>query len=256
MGSDDQRHNWTEAAEQALGALRDVDDVSIQSEGDVIREIHVVTGSQRPAKQIVRDIQSVLQARFGRTIDHRVVSVAFTHVRPPVPSAAPPVVAPITLHPVAPTDSGEDRVRFGSVNLYIAGPRAQAQVELRWRGETHLGSASGWSSRDAAFRLVANATLAALQEIVQDDVGIGLENLEFLRLGRQEIVVVGLVLLAHRQEKLLVGSCPVEQDAQQAVALATLAGVNRVVGGLRTREATEYVLRPSSAREASGAKRD
>jgi len=142
------------------------------------------------------------------------------------------------------------------VNLYIAGPRAQAQVELRWRGETHMGSASGWSSRDAAFRLVAVATLAAVQEIVQDDVGIGLENLEFVRLGRQEIVVVGLTLLSHRQEKLLVGGCPVEQDAQQAVALATLAGLNRVIGGLRTREATEYVLKPSSAREVSGAKRD
>lgn len=265
MGSEDQRQSWTETAERALRALRDVDDVSIQSEGELIREIHVVSGSQRPAKQIVRDIQSVLQARFGRTIDHRVVSVAFTESRPPVPSVAPNVVAKAApnvapLIPLRPDqqmpDSGEDRVRFGSVNLYIAGPRAQAQVELRWRGETHLGSASGWSSRDAAFRLVATATLAALQEIVQDDVGIGLENLEFIRLGRQEIVVVGLVMLAHRQEKLLVGSCPVEQDAQQAVALATLAGLNRVMGGLHTREATEYVVRPSSAREASGAKRD
>jgi hypothetical protein len=265
MGSDAQRESWLEAAEEALKGLRDVDDVSIQSDGDLIREIHVVSGSQRPAKQIVRDIQSVLQARFNRTIDHRVVSVAFTESGTPAQKAAPNVapkpasiVAPLI--PLPPQDlapeSGEDRVRFGSVNLYIAGPRAQAQVELRWRGETHLGSASGWSSRDAAFRLVATATLAAVQEIVQDDVGIGLENLEFIRIGRQEVVVVGLVLLAHRQEKLLVGSCPVEQDAQQAVALATLAGLNRVMGGLRTREATEYVLRPSSAREASGAKRD
>jgi hypothetical protein len=256
MGSDGQRQSWAEVAEEALRALRDVDDVSIQSDGELIREIHVVSGSQRPAKQIVRDIQSVLQARFGRQIDHRVVSVAFTQSRPPAENPAPPVAAPITLHPVPAVESSEDRVRFGSVNLYIAGPRAQAQVELRWRGETHLGSASGWSSRDAAFRLVATATLAAVQAIVQDDVGIGLESLEFVRIGRQEVVVIGVVLLAHRQEKLLVGSCPVEQDAQQAVALATLAGLNRVMGGLRMREATEYVLRPSSAREASGAKRD
>ena len=194
------------------------------------------------------------------------MSVAFTKPRPaaPIAPAAPsapvaapvPVVAPpIVLHEM-PAEAPEDRIRFGSVNLFISGPRAQAQVELRWRGETHLGSASGWSSRDAAFRLVASATLAAVQEIVEDEVGIGLESLEFLRLGRQEVAVVGLVLLAQRQEKWLVGSCPVEQDAQQAVALATLAGLNRVIGGLRTREATEYVLRPSSAREASGAKRD
>ena len=47
--------------------------------------------------------------------------------------------------------------------------------------------------------------------------------------------------------KRLVGCCTVEQDAQQAVALATLAALNRVVGGLRTKEPTEYVLRPTSA---------
>jgi hypothetical protein len=275
MGSDGHKLAWASAVEEALRALRDVDDVRIQSEGETIREVHVVSSSQRPAKQIVRDIQSLIQARFNRSLDHRVVSVAFTRSRPavtrpqtiapaaaapapaaPAPIPTAPVAPPIALHPLPPAESVEDRVRFGSVNLFIAGPRAQAQVELRWRGETHLGSAAGWSSRDAAFRLVASATLAAVQEIVQDDVGIGLENVEMVRIGRQEVVVVGLVLLAHRQEKLLVGSCPVEQDAQQAVALATLAALNRVIGSLRTREATEYVLKPSSAREASEAKRD
>lgn len=262
MSSDGQRQPWTVGVEDALRGLRDVDEVRIQADAEGIREIHVVSSSQRPAKQIVRDIQSVLQARFNRQIDHRVVSVAFTEARPvserPAAERAPAhdSAPPMKLHELPPAESAEDRVRFGSVNLYIAGSRAQAQVELKWRGETHLGSASGWSSRDAAFRLVATATLAAVQEIIQDDVGIGLENLEFVRIGRQEVAVVGLVLLAHRQEKLLVGSCPVEQDAQQAVALATLAGLNRVVGGLRTREATEYVLKPSSAREASGAKLD
>lgn len=259
MGSEGQRHPWVAGIEEALRGLRDVDDVRIQTDAEGIREIHVVSAAQRRAKQIVRDIQSVLQARFNRPVDHRVISVAFTSARPARPATPPlaePPARPLELHELPAPEPTEDRVRFGSVNLFIAGPRAQAQVELRWRGETHLGSAAGWSSRDAAFRLVATATLAAVQEIVQDDVGIGLENLEFVRMGRQEVVVVGLVLLSHRQEKLLVGSCPVEQDAQQAVALATLAGLNRVMGGLRTREATEYVLRPSSAREASGAKRD
>ena len=273
MGSDGHKQGWAAAVEDALRALRDVDDVRIQADDESIREVHVVSSSQRPAKQIVRDIQSMIQARFGRAIDHRIVSVAFTQARPPAerprasaPPPAPPVAAPaisaapvappIALHAVRPGEGGEDRIRFGSVNLYIAGPRAQAQVELKWRGETHLGSAAGWSSRDASFRLVASATLGALQEIVQDDVGIGLESLELVRVGRHEVAVVGLTLLAHRQEKLLVGSCPVEQDAQQAVALATLAALNRVIGGLRTREATEYVVRTSSAREASEAKMD
>jgi hypothetical protein len=222
----------------------------------------VVSSSHRPAKQIVRDIQSVLLARYNRPIDHRIVSVAFTE-RSAASAPVPPVARPIELHGPGAADElhealdgTDDRIRFGSVNLFVSGPRAQVQVELRWKGLTHAGSATGWSSRDGAHRLVAAATLAAVQEFMTDDVGLALGEVEFVKMGRQDVVVVGLTLLAHRQEKLLVGSCAVEQDAQQAVALATLAALNRVVGGLRTKEPTEYVLRPSSAQEASGAKRN
>ncbi|MBI1798100.1 MAG: hypothetical protein HYR73_00255 [Candidatus Eisenbacteria bacterium] len=251
MALDPPRQPWTTNAEAAIRRLRDVEDVRIQAAEEGIREIHVVSSSRRPAKQIVRDIQSLLEARFSRTFDHRVVSVAFVD-----PGPRPLIAQPIELHPLPESsDPLEDRIRFGSVNLYISGSRAQAQVELRWKGAPRTGSASGWSTREGAFRLIAEATLAAVQEFVDEEVGLGLAEVEIIRMGRQEVVVVGLALLAHRQEKLLVGSCAVEQDVQQAVALATLGALNRVLGGLRTKEPTEYVLRPSSAQEASGAKR-
>jgi hypothetical protein len=241
-----------------LKALRDVDDVHIETDGDEIREIHVVSSSHRPAKMIVRDIQSRFSTRFHRQIDHRVISIAFIDK----PAAAPRPVAPNPIPIVEDREDAEeraeapdDRIRFGSVNLFVSGPRAQAQVELRWKGVLRTGTASGWSTREGAHRLIASATLSAVQEFVEDDIGLGLSEIELIRMGRQEVAVVGLNLLAHRSEKLLVGSCTVEQDVQQAIALATLAGLNRVLGGLRTREPTEYVLRPSSAQEASGAKR-
>ena len=281
MVLDPNRHSWTSNAEAAIRRLRDVEDVMIQTEGEEIREIHVVSNSRRPAKQIVRDIQSLLVTSFQRKIDHRVVSVAFTST-PAEPArmaeaarmveashiaeaariaeavSAPAAPARIGLHQPAepePAEPPEDRIRFGSVNLFVSGPRAQAQVELRWKGVHRTGTASGWSSRDGSFRLIATAALQAVQEFVDEEIGLGLAEIEVIRMGRQEVAVVGLVLLAHRQEKLLVGSCTVEQDAPQAVALATLAALNRVVGGMRIKEPTEYVLRPSSAQEASGAKR-
>jgi hypothetical protein len=60
-------------------------------------------------------------------------------------------------------------------------------------------------------------------------------------------VVVAVKLLAQRSEKTLVGCCTVEQDVAQSVVYATLAAVNRVLGGLKTVEAVEYELRPTSA---------
>jgi hypothetical protein len=147
------------------------------------------------------------------------------------------------------------RIRFVSVNVYVSGPRVQAQVELRWKGLSRMGSASGWASRDSAHRLIAAATLAAVQEFLEESWAMSLQTLEFVKSGREEVVVVGLALITHRHEKLLAGCCPVEQDAHQAVVLATLGAVNRVVGGLPTREPTEYVLRPASRQEESGAKK-
>src|SRR5262250_847458 len=70
--------SWTTRAEAAIRALRDVDGATIQLEGDEIREIHVLTHSKRPAKQIVRDVQTVLMTLFNRSFDYRVVSVAYT----------------------------------------------------------------------------------------------------------------------------------------------------------------------------------
>jgi len=226
----------------------------VQAEGDEIREIHILTRSSRPPKQIVRDVQTVLLTSFNRSIDYRVVSVAYTKSEPgtvaraaaPQPPArgAAPRVEP---EPEAPVESaGAERIRFGSVNLFVSGPRTQAQVELRWKGLSRMGSASGWSTRDGAYRLVAQATLAGVQEFLEGEVAFGIQEVEFVTMGRRHVALVALALLAHRQEKILVGSCTVEQDIPQAVVLATLAGLNRVVGGLPTREPTEYVLRPTS----------
>jgi hypothetical protein len=154
-----------------------------------------------------------------------------------------------------PSPREDARIRFSAANLYVAGPRVQAQVELRWKGIGRMGSATGWSSRDASHRLIAQATLAAVQEFLEEAWALSLQDIEFVRVGRHEVVLVGLSLITHRHEKLLAGCCPVEQDAQQAVVLATLGAVNRVVGGLPTREPTEFVLRPASRLEESGAKK-
>jgi hypothetical protein len=204
----------------------------------------------------VRDVQTVLLTRYNRSIDYRVISVAFTRNEPVAaaePVTAPaPAPAPTTAREPGPVReseferAGAERIRFGSVNLFVSGPRTQAQVELRWKGLARMGGASGWSTRDGAHRLVAQATLAAVQEFLDGEVAFGHPEVEFVRMGRRRMALVALSLLAHRQEKVLVGSCAVEQDAQQAVVLATLAALNRIVGGLPTRVPTEYVLRPTS----------
>jgi len=239
-------------AESTIRRLREVEGVSVRAEGQDIREIHVLTSSERPPKNLVRDIQTVLRAGLGLEIDHRVVSIARALPGEGAATAAPaaPVAVAATVpgpEPLVPAEPEvtAERIRFESVNLFVSGPRTQAQVELRWRGLPRIGSASGWSTRDESHALVAQATAAAVQEFLADPVALRVAGVEFVDIGRQRLTVVAMALLAHRQEKLLTGSCAIEQDTPQAVVLATLAALNRVVGGLRVKEPTEYVLRPT-----------
>lgn len=235
-------------AEEAIRRLRDVEGVSVRAEGDELREIHVLTSSERPPKNIVRDIQTVLLTGVGVAIDHRVVSVAFAN-RGGAPVATATEAPPEPEFAAAPEPEAArsaERIQFEGVNLFVSGPRTQAQVELRWLGLPRIGSATGWSARDEAHRLVAQAAAAAVQEFLADPVALNVQGVEFATFGRHRVAVVALSFVAHRQEKLLTGTCRVEQDTPQAVVLATLDALNRVVGGLRVKEPTEYVLRPTS----------
>src|SRR6185436_10546960 len=132
--------------------------------------------------------------------------------------------------------TGGARVRFVSANLYVAGLRTQAQVELTWRGMARLGSATGPGTRENAERLVASATLSALQPYLGEERTLAVEDVARLRMGRRTVYVVSVKLLEQRSEKVLTGSCTLEQDAPQTVVFATLAAVNRILGGMPAQE--------------------
>ncbi len=270
--------SWVAEAERILSQLRDVQAASITMDGDAIREVHVVAVSTRTPKQIVRDVETALKAFLKRSIDHRMISVALQQpgqgfaapaiaagtagaaaTAGPASSGAPtgPPAAPVAPTvptvpaaqapvPVARRPEEIPRVRFVTANLFVSGLRTQAQVELSWQGATRLGNATGASARDNAHRLLSSATLQALIPYLGEDVTLAPHEVEFVRLGRQETVVVTVKLLAQRSEKTLVGACTVEQDVAQSVVYATLAAVNRVLGGLKPREPVEYELRPTS----------
>ncbi len=243
-------------AESAIRRLRDVDGVSVMAEGDELLEVHVLSSGDRSPKQIVRDVQAVLRTELNMAIDHRIVSVALARpggsapstatssARPAPPAEPRPLLEPASAAAASP--GRDDRIRYENANLIVNGQRTQAQVELRWKGLPRVGNASGWSARDDAHRLIAQATALAVQEFLADPIALNVRDATFVDVGGRRIAVVVLSLLAHRHERVLTGSCTVEQDTPQAVVLATLGALNRLVAGLRVKEPTEYVLRAES----------
>ncbi len=62
--------------ENIVNRLPGIQGAKVLAEDDEIREIHVLADAEKPAKQIVRDIETAIFAASGTRIDRKIVSVA------------------------------------------------------------------------------------------------------------------------------------------------------------------------------------
>jgi hypothetical protein len=218
--------------EDALRALPGVQAVSIVTTGDAVpTEVHVLATPGKPAKQIVRDVQSLAMASFDQEIDHRIISVV------QIGDAA--TVVDLDGVPVGDADSGPDsgsdatalrRPVIAAVSMLTAEQEATASVSLRVGPDVHDGSATGSSAASQRPRLVARATLDALRELL--GMRCEIEAAQVTDAGAQQVALVVLSLTVPRVgQQLLTGSAVVRADPADAVARSVLAALNRQLTG-------------------------
>ncbi|MDO8585863.1 MAG: hypothetical protein Q7T82_02380 [Armatimonadota bacterium] len=194
--------------ESAICQLRDIASAKvIGGPTGAIEEIHVLTESSRPPKQIVRDIESALMAKLGVQIDHKKISIAQVQGN---------------------QKPERRRLRFSDVAISVNGNRADATVHLSNDGTVYTGTSDGHSSAHSQLRLIATATLRAVENSGAADGTMVVEDLSAgTVLAGKTIVVVVTNMITDRGEDLLSGSCVVKQDLWKAVVNATLDAVNR-----------------------------
>jgi len=193
-----------------------------------IEELHVLATTERGPKQIVRDVESTLAARWGIKIDHKKISVAqLAHAG----SALPPVRVRL-----AGFSSAVDtlRSRYGcTVTLELAGED----------GPRFEGRAEGMNSPSQYPRLVAEATVDALNRAVQDGFHFVLEAARITGMVGYE---VALVLLAYHGPRgafrPLAGAAVVDGDPLEAVIRACLQATNRLMERYVRRKAAPQAL--------------
>jgi len=215
-------------------------------EGGIL-EVHVVASSDRSPKQIARDVESMLVAKLGIQIDHRKISVAQVDGEEAAPAEyveAPGGGEDAPRDPALP--SGERRVEFIGVSVAQSHLTAEARVELAMNGLTTVAVSSGADSTDSVLRIIAEATIQGVQRFFEDDSVFTVSSVEQVTVGGKPIIAVNVCHLAERQEKVLVGACPVNGDVPRAAALATLDAVNRFLRRLTVKEPTEYEIGPAS----------
>lgn len=212
--------------EDALRLIPGIQAVSIVTTGDAVpTEVHVLASPGKPAKAVVRDVQSLAMASFNQEIDHRIISV--------VQIGDAPALIDLDL-PDAPAEPAEPsplrRPVISAVSMLTSEQEVTATVSLRVGHDVHDGTSTGSSARSQRPRLVAMATLDALRELL--GMRCEIEAAQVADAGAHQIALVVLSLTVPRVgQQLLAGTAVVRADPADAVARSVLSALNRQLTG-------------------------
>ncbi len=198
--------------EESLCRLPTIDAVRVVGSNGTVREVHVLATPGKPAKQIVRDVQSLAMARFGLTIDRRVVSVVQIESE---------------------ETSGGDRPAVVDITTEPDGARSTVTLTLSWKDEIFTGTANGPAATATKLRIVGDATIAALEKVIGEEHALALAALEAPIVGGKTVAIAQIVIVSGGEERMVVGSAIVGSDPSIAAARAVLDAVNRLVPQLR-----------------------
>lgn len=252
-----------EQAEELIRTLPGVVSVRVVDNGEgSIQEVHILTTSEVPAKQTVRNVESALFAHLGLRIDHRRVSVAASSDAPapatpqgaqaasqqgsgsaapaadgaqeaPAPTARKSARATDTegmgvYVPVPGLEGPRRRIYFEDVE--VRGSRARGvscRVSLMKDGTSFVGEARGVDGDRARLELAARAACLAIGDADAKDRQFGLEGVRVFEAFDRRFIFVGVTVRYGRNVRLLAGTCEVIDSAETAAVLAVLDATNR-----------------------------
>lgn len=198
------------SVERGLLAVEAVTSVRIvPGFGRPIDELHVVATEGRDVKQIVRDLQSLLMARFAIATDHRVISVVQLDERD---------------HP-----SAARRVVMSEVSVTHQGLAVSAEVSVVDRGRELNGRSEGPASAAGRRRATARATLDALRPLLGASRAVEVEGVEIAQVLGHEVALCIVHFHSRTGEETAVGSALVSRDESDAIARAVLDALNRTI---------------------------
>lgn len=203
-----------EQVEALLAKLPGVSSVRIVvNDWGGIEEIHVLASTERSPKQVVRDVESSLAARWGIAVDHKKISVAQL-------LGTEPNVSPVRLR-VANIDLVADAVR-GTVRVRVTLSRGDED------DHPLEGVAEGLNTRTATLRLAAEATISALGCVLAPHCAASVDDVRLVTMSGAEVGVVTLGLVTSRGKvELTAGAAVVKGEAVEAMVRAALDAINR-----------------------------
>ncbi|MDQ4025081.1 MAG: hypothetical protein M3217_06285 [Actinomycetota bacterium] len=190
--------------ETAVAGLRGVRAARVHSTPGGLESVRVLVVPERDATEVVTEIQGMVWAHLGTTIDTHAVEV-------------------MKATGAAPGNGRPKRRKLSSLATKRSADRFTSQVILELDGDLLIGEDDSPAGRRFEPRSVADAVLDAVRQIVAEP--LELASADFVEGGDCRIAAV----VVDRTHDLLLGSALVTLDEHDAIARATLDAVNRLL---------------------------
>lgn len=175
-----------------------------------VDELHVLTTLDKGPKQTVRDVQSMLMARFGITTDHRVISV-------------------VQLDEDEHATGSDRRVLISSVTVTQQGLTSAVEVVVEDGERELVGHGDGPSSAAGRRRATGRATLDAIASLLGRSRMVELEGVEVAEVLGHRVAISLVHFHSVQGESTVCGSAMVRGDEAESIARSVLDAVNRAI---------------------------
>jgi hypothetical protein len=218
-------------AEERLGRLPGVlaCRIRLDSTGE-IQDVEIDSAPGADTDALAREVSSTLEQELNFPVEA-------DHVRiTPGREGAPSGVEEFPILEYA------GRFAFVSVNVVSSREGLRAEVELSRESAAAFGAANTENIAVPAWSVVAEATLRAVSEFLDDATRLCLIGVVKAPLGDNGAMLVRVDVVSSRCTKSLAGCALVDGNENQSVVFATLDAVNRVTGVLDFKASIEYKI--------------
>jgi len=223
-------------AEALVASVQGVSSCRIRiDEAGHVTEVHVVSRGGKSPKLVARDVEGVLKAEMNVDVDYKKIGVVVLDAEEAAPVDIPPEEFPILEHAA--------RFAFVSVNVVSTRTGLRAEVELSRDNAGAFGSSESDNPSATPLTVVAEATLRAVSEFLDDHTRLCLGGVLKVSLAGDDAILVRVDIIGARHSKTLAGSSMVAGNDAQAVVFATLDAINRLTGKFEFKSSIEYKIK-------------
>lgn len=178
-------------------------------EDDEIQEVHIVSNGNRNAKQISRDVQSILIASYCLNVDYKKISIA--------------EIPDLGLKKI------KSRLKIESILHENSSNRASIKVVLSDLENFYETEIKGINTRRNIEKMIVEATLKNIETFYGCEDEFIFEDVKTVQLSTDKVIIVVVMKLENGEERRMSGSCIIKNDFKEAVVKATLDTLNRFI---------------------------